>query len=507
MKWICDGGVHTTSNLYASSVCHIRNTEVTRPQMLDYFSCMSYVVDFVKSFTDAELLLFKKLDVTGKEEAVRDEYVRSKGNKNFSEAQVCKRLQISQTHLDKINSVLLNKTVYALYGDDYYRALSGILQKGLTALFFHELKITERRILRLKETEALAVFYRAAFENLRSMFHPAYNAKLTQSFGERYLKALGSKKTTADECYVSMMVLYGNILQADFAGGGKFFSPIALKQIQQSKQRYYGQVSDTCDFYIDFTEAAYQKHLAEDATAFVDALERAYKHCKNADAVVQQKYEGIVLCELGFGLMCINRFEEAKRKYAEAFKKFPDTLGKTFYHAGNYFATALCDKDYGMAQEVFDRHLRPRIQPATNRSVLFDIYFMAVWLQLHVKNYVRAAEYLRLLQQYKRTEITLMGQAMLRQVECAYFFLKDDAATAYTVTDRNLRQLKKMYAQSPTFEYYYHYVDVIHQLLRLQKGVLRFPDKLREQLEALPSGLNQVYNLPLQEAAAKLLPK
>ena len=47
---------------------------------------MSYLLDFVKSFTEPELNQFRHLDLIGKEESVRDEYLRCVTDKEFDDA-------------------------------------------------------------------------------------------------------------------------------------------------------------------------------------------------------------------------------------------------------------------------------------------------------------------------------------------------------------------------------------------------------------------------------------
>ena len=42
---------------------------------------MSYLLDFIKTFEDKEWALFRNLDLTGKEELVRDVYARNGGTK------------------------------------------------------------------------------------------------------------------------------------------------------------------------------------------------------------------------------------------------------------------------------------------------------------------------------------------------------------------------------------------------------------------------------------------
>ena len=210
-----------------------------------------------------------------------------------------------------------------------------------------------------------------------------------------------------------------------------------------------------------------------------------------------------MLCELGFGHSCVNQFASALRYYEEAMQQFPTTIGKSFYHSGDYFGAAVCSKNYSKAQTIFDQYLLPRIQATNNRSVLFDLYFMAAWFCLHQKKYAQTAEYLRLLQQYKKKETTIMGQAMLRQLESAYFYFSNDLSTAALTIEKNLRFLQKLMRQSNYAQYYLQYVDVLSRLIKLEQGTLRSPDKLFALLDSMPQGVNQFYNIPLQERAAR----
>ena len=108
---------------------------------------MSYLLDFVRSFSPGELTQFRYLDVIGKEEMVRDIYASDAKDPKFDEAVLPKKLQLSQSHFDKINSILLDKSIAALFGTDDSNTLSTILNKGLSALMLHELKILGRNLL------------------------------------------------------------------------------------------------------------------------------------------------------------------------------------------------------------------------------------------------------------------------------------------------------------------------------------------------------------------------
>lgn len=466
---------------------------------------MSYLLDFVKTFNDEELKQFMRLDLSGKEEWVRDTYGRSAKDKSFNEASLPGKLGISQSHFDKINSILLDKTIRALFGNDYSKAMFSILHKGLTALLLHEIKILEKKIAAETDKVKVLAFYKAAFENLRSMFHPNYNSKLTRNMGQKYLALLGTKKTIADESYINMLALYGDIIAAAHGRTENAFKPKALKTLSEWEATPGVIKNPTAAFYLYFAKATYYKHLTEDADSFLRANENALKAFTQSKTPIEAKYEGTLLCELGFGNMACNRFEQAYRFYASAFQKFPETIGRSVYHAGNFFASALLSRQADKAENIYDRYLVPKILPGTNRSVLFDIYFMHAWYNIHQQHYSIAFERLQQLKQYKKNEVTALGQVMVRVLESACFYFSGDIKTAALTIDKNLRVLQKIAASSSTANYYLQYVDILGKLIKLKQGKLRSPQKLKEQIAALPQGIYQFYSLPLANAYNKLI--
>ena len=61
---------------------------------------MSYLLDFVKTFTPYEMQMFVHLDVIGREEIVRDIYVHHSFDVGFDESGLSRKLHISQSHFD-----------------------------------------------------------------------------------------------------------------------------------------------------------------------------------------------------------------------------------------------------------------------------------------------------------------------------------------------------------------------------------------------------------------------
>ena len=461
------------------------------------FKTMSYLLDLIKTFTPDENLAFRHMDLIGKEEIVRDLYVQHAHDPKFDESALAQKLAISPQHLLKINSILLDKALTALYGNDHGRVLSDILSKGLSALMLHELKIREKAIIRSADPVAIVSFYRAAFDALRSMFHPNYDSALTHQFGKKYLKALGSKATIAHESYMNMMALYGDIIAAAYSGQEHIFKPKAEKLLSVWEQKIASGNNPSAAFYTAFAKATYYKHMTDDPVGFITAHETALAAWYRSKGAIDKKFEAITLCELGLGNIFLENFVKAQEYYNTAFEKFSDTIGKSIYHSGHYFHVALLNDDTRLANSIFDKYLKPKIQPSTNRSVLFDIYQLAAWSHIQQRQFAQACDYLTLLKQYRKNDITLLGHAMVRQVESAYFYLSGDTKTAKITTSKNLRFVKKISQQSSSFQYYLVYLDALDKLIKMEQHKLRYPDKLKAQILSLPGGIYQNYNRPL----------
>ncbi len=464
-----------------------------------YCNSMSYLLDFVKSFEESELKLFRQLDLIGKEELVRDEYANYAQQKNFSETNLVSKFKLTQSHFDKINSVILDKTIAQFYGNDYNKTFSSILMRGLTDLMLHEQKIIERKVLKTGSAADKTKFYKAAFENLRSMFHPKYNSKLTHEYGKKYLNTLGKRKTLADESYVAMLSLYGDIISEKFAGNEATYFAKAEAVLKKWEKKILSSKNLAAHFYYYFVLATLHKHLAEDGKNMLPAYHSALRAIEKDGAGVEAKFKGITLCEIGFANIEINQFETAQQFYERGLNGFPDTVGKSHYHGGNYFCVCLINRDYQKAQQAFEKYLLPRIQPGTNRSVLFDMYMMGCLFNLHRKNYDEAFGYLNELLKYRKNEITHFGLAMMRIYECIYFYRTKDFRVAAALVKKNLKFLTKEVGGNPGFEYYLQYVDAIGKLIKLQQHTLRSPEKLKQQLASLQKGIFTVFNRLLED--------
>ena len=458
---------------------------------------MSYLLDLVKSFDEKEMQQFRQLDLIGKEELLRDEYAVHGIQKNFDESQLASKLKLTQSHFDKINSVLLRKIIFQLFGDDYRKILNSILVRGKSALLLHELKIMQRHVLKEKNKANEISFYRAAFDTLSRMFHPNYNSKLTHEYGKKYLSALGKNKTIEHEAYVALFAHYGDMIAEFNAGNELTYQKKAWAVLENWNKKLDSITNSRVHAYYHFILGNYYKYYSNSIELFIKAQEDGLKALENAPVETNNMLRGRFLCENGAGYMEKNEFDRAQSFYEKAFALSNEQFVKTNFHAGNYFFVCLCNAQPQKAKTIFDTYLQPFLQESVNRSVRFDMMNNKFILSLHLKDYEMAYEYLNKMRSYKKNEVTHYGNILIRFSETLYYYLQKDYRLAASLAKKNLKFLHLPENKSPQFNYHRQYIDCIDKLIKKKEGKLRFPEKLDEEIATLQQGIFCIYNLLL----------
>lgn len=454
---------------------------------------MSYLFDFIKTFDDKEWQVFRKLDLVGKEELVRDAYARHAKSNSFSEQKLPAALQISQAHFDKINSVLLDKTIHQLYGNDYVVSLRSLHKKGLSQLMLHELKIMERSVLKSRDAHQQTRFYLAAFESLRGMFHPDYNSKLTVLYGKKYLLSLGKKRNIADDAYVALGTHQADMLAQSVAGNEEGYRPAALRVLKTWEKKLHQSGNPLAWFHYYFTKSNYIKYYGTDASEFIEALLQCVELLPKLDAETQTSFGFRIYCELGFGYVEQKNFKQAEVYYSKAYKMPEAKTESRAYQAGCYLNLCLINKNYKRADSLFSNFLERYLQPGVNRSLQFDVLLNALILQLHTHKFDKAFHYLQRMRAYRKNELSRMGQILIRTCETLYFYTTGDYKVCMSMANKNVKFLNRKENRNEQTEYYR---DLFYTLLHLAKSrtnTVSFADAEKYKAK-LKGGMYQIFN-------------
>lgn len=455
---------------------------------------MSYLLDFFKTFDDEQLAQFKMLDLKGKEELVRDEYVRYASGKNFDEQVIPTKFQLTQKHFDKIVSVLLDKSIVRFYKSDFRIAIPALFRKGLTQLVIHELKINERKLQQAANKQEQIAFLKIAVETLAAMYHPNYDSKLTHSYGKKYLAVLGSKATIDDKVYISLLIHQGDMIAQCFAGNENGYRPTALALLQQWEKALKNVKSPFALFYFNFISASYVKFFGTEVKPFTDALERALHFLKQCDPYQQEVYTFKALCELGFGHIEGGNYPAALQSYTSAFSQLKDVALVGYYQKSCYFNACLLVEDLPRAEKVFEQYLKGYLSKGVNRSLQFDVLVNAFLLCLHTSDYKGSYAYLQQLKAYKKNEITRTGQLLIRICENLYFYCTGDFAQSKTIALRNVKFMARPENKNEQYTYYKGFFDCIYQFSKQRLSGNAIPQELLTQRQSLHGGMYVIFH-------------
>lgn len=454
---------------------------------------MSYLSDFIKTFDDKEWAQFRSLDLVGKEELVRDAFVRYATSKNFNELKLPMALGISPAHFDKINSILLDKIIRQLYGGDYLLSLRSILRKGLGQLLLHEIKIMERTVLKSKDKQQHTRFYLAAFESLRGMFHPHYNSKLTGLYGKKYLQSLGVKRKMTDEVYVALGLHQSDMLAQSVAGNEEGFRSRAFSVLKVWEKKLRLSGTPLAWFHYYFTYSSYIKYYGSEASEFIDALLRCAHLLKEIDADTRAAYAFRIYCELGFGYIEAQDFKKAESYYAKAYSRAEAKTESRAYQAGCYLNLCLINKNHKQAEHLFHHFLDKYLQSGVNRSLQFDVLLNVLMLQLHTGKFEKAFVYLQQMQAYKKNELSRMGQVLIRTCETLYFYAMGDFATAQQIAGKNVKFLNRKENRNEQTEYYRSLFQFVFLLAKQRTHPAYKANNAVKEI-TLKGGMYQVFN-------------
>lgn len=455
---------------------------------------MSYLLDYINTFSDEEKTIFLKLDLKGKEELIRDEYIRNAKSVKFIEQDLPKKFQLTQVHFDKIISIILSKLLKANYHDELEKMFTSLHKKGLSNLLLHEIKINERKLASSKNQPEKIAFYKIVFGVYSAMFHPTYNSKLTHKYGAKYLEVLEDKASIEDIVYVTFQIHYADMLSQYFAGNEDKYRKKAFQLFDKWEAKITHSNSNFALFYFHYIKATSIKFYGTDVNEFNNLLLVAIKNLKKCDYLNREKYLFKTYCELGFGYIELGQYEHAYKIYAQAFNTKTKPANMSSYHASTYFNVCILSNHFNEATEVFNAYLKVYLNNGVNRSVQFDIYINAFILYMYTKKYTTAYEYLTIIKSYKKNEVTQNALILIRVCENLYFYSIKDYKLSIVLSKRNKKYLSRPEYKTEQYSYFLNFFNCLNLYNIYKEKNIKIPNELLLQKKQLKSGMYDLFN-------------
>jgi tetratricopeptide (TPR) repeat protein len=438
---------------------------------------MNYLSELISTLNETELGGLTALNLQGREAEVFNAFVALVSNVSKNKSVSPEQLGISPTHFDKVCSILIDKILTHVASEKFEDKANFILQKGLSRMLLHEIKINHRVIANSKDKKTKREFYTTAFETMRKMSFDVLEFKLLRQYANHLKPLLKSNDHYSPEVVEFKYVYIENAFHF-LNGEGISYAPQALKNIHlviSAPEKYKTKV---CYVYYHLCISGYYKDFEDNQSLALHhaqiALEHIKRFSKGTDNAVMVSAYGMyanILCNQ-------SNFNEALITYNQAFKDFPAEMEKSYYHTMLYCITALVCNEYDLTEKLLEKYMRPFTDNSVALYYRFESFRLFILHRMFQRKFDEALVFLRELQSIKRKDLTDTAYIFLRMIENLYTLITHDYELAITQSKNNMKFLTR---KNFTYENC-DYLDLFYTIGALAK--MKLNNKVnREALE------------------------
>ncbi len=451
---------------------------------------MSFLRDFLQRCTELDLQTLKSLDLRGNEYDVLHYTIKSRRDNKVADYSIQQHFAFSKSYFDKLNSVLLKKVLNALTDGTDDKVLGYLLEKDLIHLFIHELRIRERSIEKGNDEVAKSQFYRQVFHHVRRFPVSEYDDELSKKYAKKYLKSLSSF-TEEDEAEIWLMYEFSRVFI--FAASGK------MKEHETAflatMKKWWGKIGDKPfprpQFHYHLAFASYYDFYTGDYNALIKSLQNANEAYDKAGGALAENYKVFVITKLAKAHCQGSKFTEALALYRDAFERYEIQLTRNLFHPLMFAIIAIINGKYTEAQKMMDSHLKHLLNSDIDSTLEFDVLRTYAVLHMNKGEFNKAFEYIERALQFKRTDMSQLGDILLRMVHNAYFVMTGDLATAKATLFRNQKFLNTKQKDKMTEEYA-GYFNMLRDIIKHREGK-KLPDDFAQKMQPYREGIMKLY--------------
>lgn len=452
---------------------------------------MSFLSDLLFRCTPDEIQRIKGFDVQNLHRKVLWELIEQVQANKLNEDDIQSKFALSQSHYDKINSVLFTTCVTGLTTGTMRAGLSFFLEKDLLKLYKHQLKLYERRLAQYNDLEVARELYWQAYQDFRRFPVSEYDEKLVKQYAEKYIK-VAKKLSEEDKAEIWLMYEFSRIFVASARGNIGKFEPAFLKSMAVWEKKVLDKPWPRAHFHYYLCWVNYYDYCTNDIIGLIGALQGALDAYDKAKGKVPETYKVYSIAKLAKAYCQDNRFEEALQEYRNAFAQYGDQLQRNYYHPLMFSIISIIAEQYDEAEKMLDTYLKHVVETGPESTMGFDILRTYSLLYMYKGDYKKAAKYLQRGLTYSRTDVSRLGDILQRMVHNAFFVITGDLDTAKTALSRNYKFLRAK-ADDKVSEEYIQYFDMLKLLIDHRLKGKKLPADLEERMAFFRQGIMKLY--------------
>lgn len=434
---------------------------------------MALLYQLVKTLTPAELHEIEMLPLQDREREVLALTI-ALNQKFYPSSTICKKLSIQPSHLDKINSILLKKTVEGLAGKNIFDQINYLNYKSGTwniskrLLKNYELKVLEVQASALEKFQ----FYKFCHEWLLIIPEQQYSEAEISYYTGKMLQHCDRELYRETELWIRITLLRREI---NFSASHAIYH----KPEEQDKIRKNIAELQEDATRLGLHRCAYRALLC--GVIFHNTLKdfsESRNYLRAIDTLMEEKQEvfndeDIKTMQWHYAqtLYFDNAFEESYAAYNTIFDTITKSMEVKWYMLfAEFFQVSLITGHYDTAKELCEQYFE-KYSDDKSGSYYTSALIQRTKYDLFTSDYEAARNKLNLLYKSVTKTSVMQFQIALRELTVAYFYLtgKYDACALYA--EKNLKYLrsKKIHQNIP--EYTFH--------SRLAKSVIKFHTRNR----------------------------
>ncbi len=401
----------------------------------------NYLHSLLAALDSDELARVRAVELPAKERALLDLCLTRISSQAPSKDEAEKLLNITGSHFDKINSLLLKKCYYALVpngGGDLWLFLR---RKNLIRHFYHDLALDERKLLRDGDPEALATFYYSGFENIHQLPFLSYDPQMARRYMERYFEI------TATVTPAERLMIEGRLVRQQIINGN------AMGMQQKQKEKFYEDLirlqalipqvdkpEAIAQFYLAF--ALYYKSVSVDPKKNREHLHHAHAVILSHPQVFIEEDEVLLRCMIADTFYQESNFDEAYSQYQKVFTECEPLMKTQLFFCSSFVQLAVLTRHFTEAKDILDRIFGQYLNRGDNAQAATTAAISYAELALHSGNYDEGKKYIDIAFHHNDKNLLVAFEIKLRKLEAVFFALKGDYLFAESFIAKDLKYLQ-----------------------------------------------------------------
>lgn len=460
---------------------------------------MRLLLNLITSLSDEEAAKLSALNLRGKQSSVMDLVFAARANGKEPTHEEIAALQLSDSHLYEISSVVLSKCHHLLVPEMGAPLLEFLTYKNVHLQFKQELRRQKKQFANKKGKEA-EEFYLAGFELLHRFSYNLIDWDLIEEFGKYYLTA---KQNASEEDALAVKARTLLTKQVSILTNARNF--------RKEQETIFAELSEfervaklsshpyLC--YCVYSGLAWYWHnLGENREKSLAYIQRALPYSVQLKGYVFRNLPLEMQLRLADAQFILGMSEQALEIFDKTFQAIPQNhlLWRRNYFLFRYVEVLIYNGKYVRAELILKERFEPllKLRPTTTSATAATLFAV---LYLFTGDYPKAKQYLDIgLELNSKKNFTLYNEVRNRYIEAIYYYLIGDWDFTQTVTHRALQYLRGKHIGLNKHVFGYNF-KIIDATIEYYSQGTPFWHKFEDKYKVLTSPAESLFGKLLQK--------